>query len=201
MSRCQNSIFGICWTYQRSLTCETDCYFNCNTPTTFSSMPFFKKAKPLQKPDDAEHAYQYALFLLNLRLRTEGEMWTKMQTRGYYPDVIDQVVKQLKEEKLIDDDRYIEIYIDNMKLYKHYGVFMMKKKLISKKLPMELIETKLSEMVSDEDEQQIAKRYVEKEYGKIEEIKKYNYEDKQKVIHRLVSRGFRINVVTKLINS
>ena len=94
-------------------------------------MPFFQKAKPLQKPDDTEHGYQYALFLLNLRLRTEGEMWTKMQTRGYYPDVIEQVVKQLKDEKLIDDERYIEMYIDNMKLYKYYGVFMMKKKLIS----------------------------------------------------------------------
>ncbi len=162
-------------------------------------MPFFQKAKPLQKPADAEHAYQYALFLLNLRLRTEGEMWTKMQTRGYYPDVIDKVVQQLKDEKLIDDERYAEIYIDNMKLYKHYGVFMMKKKLISKKLPMELIEDKLAALMEEDEEREIAKRYVEKEFAKLEEIKKYTYEEKQKIFQRLASRGFRISVITNLI--
>lgn len=163
-------------------------------------MPLFKKAKPLKDPSDYEHGYQYALFLLNLRLRTEGEMWTKMQTRGYYPDVIDKVVQQLKTEKLIDDDRYAEIYIDNMKLYKHYGVFMMKKKLISKKLPMDLIETKLAELITEDDEKKIAKKYLEKEFGKLEEIKKSPYGDKQKIIQRLVSRGFRINIVTSLVN-
>lgn len=162
-------------------------------------MPFFKKAKPLQKPDDVEHGYQYALFLLNLRLRTEGEMWTKMHERGYYPDVIETVMKQLKDEKLIDDDRYIEIYIDNMKLYKHYGVFMMKKRLISKKLPMELIESKLTELVTEGDEKKIAKRYLEKEFGTAEEISKYSYQDKQKVIQRLIARGFRFVTVKQLI--
>lgn len=162
-------------------------------------MPFFKKAKPLQKPDDAEHGYQYALFLLNLRMRTEGEMWTKMESRGYYPDVVDKVVKQLKDERLIDDERYIEIYIDNMKLHKYYGLFMMKKKLISKKLPMDLIEIKLAELVTEDDERKIAKKYLEKEYGKVEDIREYPYDDKQKVMRRLISRGFRINVATELV--
>ena len=94
----------------------------------------FKKPKPLKNPSDTEHAYQYALFLLNLRLRTEGEMREKMQQRGYDTEVIDSTAAQLIDEKLIDDQRYIEIFIDNMLSYKQYGYYQMKKKLILKKL-------------------------------------------------------------------
>lgn len=159
----------------------------------------FKKAKPLKKPDDTEHAYNYALFLLDLRLRTEGEMRDKMQQRGYYPEVIDKIINQLIEEKLIDDNRYAEIYIDNMLSYKQYGYYMMKKKLVLKKLPKDLIENYLNDLVTEEEEKKVAKRYVEKEFGTTAEIKKLPYEEKQKIMRRLLSRGFRVNVATSLV--
>ncbi len=158
----------------------------------------FKKAKPLKKPEDVEHAYNYALFLLNLRLRTEGEMRKKMTERGYTQSVVDETVAKLQKERFIDDDRYAEIFIENMKSYKQYGWFMMKKKLMEKLLPKEMIESKLEEFLTLEDEMAIAKRYVEKEFGTIAKIKKFPYEEKQKVMRRLLARGFRMDAVLKL---
>lgn len=167
----------------------------------------FKKAKPLRNPESEEHAYHYALFLLNLRLRTVGEMRKKMQDRGYIPKIIDTIILRLFSEKLLDDESYAEIYIENMKLYKQYGQFMMKKKLMEKLLPKDIIENKLNDLVTVPEEQKIALRYVAtlvmsraERNGLLpsrselaEKIKKLPYEEKQKIMRKLLSRGFRMD--------
>lgn len=159
----------------------------------------FKQSKPLKKPDDPEHAYEYALFMLNLRMRTENEMREKMQKRGYYPNIIDETIQRLYQDRYIDDAHYAEVYIESMKRYKYYGAFMMKKRLFEKKVPKEIIEEKLAELVTAEDEKEIAARYVEKEFGDLKEVRKFPYEDKQKVMRRLLARGFNIDVVSTLV--
>jgi regulatory protein len=162
-------------------------------------MSLFKRPKKVKEPENIEHGYQYALFVLNLRLRTEGEMRDKMVQRGYTSETIDSVMQQLVFEKLVDDDRYAEIFIENMKLYKYYGFFQMKNKLILKKLPRELIESKLDELVTVDEEKQIAKKYLQKEFGDSAEIKKLPREERQKVMQRLQRRGFRTDVITSWV--
>ena len=159
----------------------------------------FKKAKPLKKPDDPEHGYEYALFLLNLRMRTEAEMRDKMVRRGYLPKVIDEVVERLYQDRYLNDEHYAEVFIESMKRYKYYGAYMMKKRLFEKKVPKEIIEEKLAELVSEDDEREIATRYVEKEFGELKAVRKFDYEDKQKIMRRLLSRGFGIDLVKKLV--
>jgi regulatory protein len=159
----------------------------------------FKPAKPLKKPEDVEHAYEYALFLLNLRMRTEAEMREKMQRRGYFPKVIDEVVERLFQDRYLDDAHYAEVYIESMKRYKYYGAFVMKKRLFEKKVPREIAEEKLRELLTENDEREIATQYIEKEFGNLEKVRKFSYEEKQKVMRRLLSRGFGIDVVKNLI--
>ena len=160
----------------------------------------FKKGKPLKKPDDVDHGYDYALFMLNLRMRTEAEMREKMLTRGYFPDVVDAVIKRLYEDRYLNDEHYAEVYIESMKRYKHYGAFMMKKRLYEKKVPKEIIESKLEELLTESDEIDIATRYVEKEFGPVTDVQKFPYDEKQKVMRRLLSRGFGIDVVKRLVD-
>lgn len=159
----------------------------------------FKKAKQLKNPDDYEHGYQYALFLLNLSMRTVAEMKDKMATRGYTPTVINEVINNLLQEKFLNDDNYAEVFINSMKNYKTWGRFMMKKKMYEKKLPKDLIEQKLTELVSNKDEREIAARYLEREYKGVD-FKDMPYDEKQKVMRRLLSRGFGMDNVTKLLN-
>lgn len=159
----------------------------------------FKKAKPLKDPADYDHGYQYALFLLNLSMRTVTEVQEKMTKRGYTTTVVNEVINNLLQEKYLNDDNYAEVFINSMKNYKTWGRFMMKKKMYEKKLPKDLIEEKLSELVSDEDEFAIGQRYLDREYKAIK-LSELSYDEKQKVMRRLLSRGFGMNVVTKLIN-
>jgi regulatory protein len=159
----------------------------------------FKKGKPLKKPGDVDHAYDYALFLLNLSMRTERELREKMATRGYFPEIIDEVVGKLFKDRYLDDARYAEVYIESMKRYKYYGGYMMKKRLFEKKVPKEIIEEKLSELLSKEDELEIATRYVEKNFAPLKEVAKFEYDEKQKVMRRLISRGFNLDIAKTLV--
>ena len=159
----------------------------------------FKKSKPLKNPSDYDHGYQYALFLLNLSMRTVEEIREKMARRGYTATVINEVIDNLLQEKYLNDDNYAEVFINSMKNYKTWGRFMMKKKLIEKKLAKELIEQKLSELVSDEDELKSATRYLAREFKDVE-IKELSYEEKQKIMRQLMSRGFGIDTAKQLVN-
>ncbi|QQS22655.1 RecX family transcriptional regulator [bacterium] len=159
----------------------------------------FKKARPLKDPSDYDHAYQYALFLLNLSMRTVGEVQEKMSKRGYDTKVINRAIQTLLEDKYLNDENYAEVFINSMKNYKTWGRFMMKKKLYEKKLPKELIEEKLEELVSVKDELEIAKRYLQRDFKDFTLLAKLDYEDKQKWMRKLMSRGFGMDIATKLI--
>ncbi len=159
----------------------------------------FKKARALKDPSDYDHGYQYALFLLNLSMRTVGEVKEKMKQRGYDQKVIKEVINSLLQDKYLDDDNYAEIFINSMKNYKTWGRFMMKKKMYEKKLPAELIEEKLNELVSEKDEVESAKRFLIRLFPDLKAIKKLEYDEKQKVLRKLVSRGFGMDVATKFL--
>jgi regulatory protein len=160
----------------------------------------YAKRRPskLQEPDSVEHGYNYALFLLGLRLRTEGEIAQKMKERGYTERVIADVTNQLKTNAYIDDARYAEVLIDNYKQYKTYGYFMIKKKMIEKRLTRELIESSLDEFLPVSDELKIARRYLDKEG--LEVTGKIDYPTRQKIAYKLNSRGFRSSVISNIFS-
>ncbi len=160
-------------------------------------MPFKNPSKTKQ-PESPEHAYNYVLFLLNLRFRTEGELRQKMQERGYTAEVIDHTIEALIKERLVDDDRYAVNYIESIKNYKYYGFYMAKKKMMERRLTQVMIEQKLDEFFTIEDETKIAKKFLKSVMGETPK-KEFTQEDKQKLARKLQTRGFRIDVVSKLI--
>src|SRR5262245_14123097 len=87
-----------------------------------------------------DKAYSYAIYLLGLKLRTQGELRQKLRLKKYNAQVIEAVISSLIENRYLDDARYAEIYLDNLKKYKHFGFYGIKKKLMEKLLPAEIIE-------------------------------------------------------------
>src|SRR3989338_6815139 len=113
--------------------------------------------------EENQKAYDYAMFLLNLRLRTEGELREKMRSKKYESGVVDEVIKRLKDLHYIDDQRFAEVYLENLKKYKSWGFYGIKKKLMEKRFPMPLIESVLSEGFSEEEELEVAKKFLKKQ--------------------------------------
>lgn len=184
-------------------------------------MAFYKQSKT-KEPNNEAKAYEYAVFLLSLQLRTVGEIRYKMEERGYTSAIIEQVMDQLHSQKYLDDERYAMVFLDNLKQYKNLGYYGIKKKFLMKKLPADLIGKVLDEGLSVDDEIKIAKRFLKKEGVVVKspsddvvqapglpneqgEALHYNTYDetqskqKQKIMAKLKSRGFRGEVIAKLV--
>ncbi len=171
----------------------------------------FKKTQKTKEPENADKAYEYAVFLLSLKLRTMGELLTKMEGKGYTAPVIEKVIEQLKSQRYLDDNLYAEVFLENLKAYRSFGYFGIKKKMMEKKLPIALIESTLEGGLSVADETKIAERLLKKIGYKIEnkasgdEVTYRTYGDdggnkeKQKIANRLKSRGFRSEVIGRLL--
>jgi len=144
--------------------------------------------------EENQKAYDYAMFLLNLRLRTEGELREKMRSKKYESGVVDEVIKRLKDLHYIDDQRFAEVYLENLKKYKSWGFYGIKKKLMEKRLPMPLIESVLSEGFSEEEELEVAKKFIKKY-----EVRSKNQDEKAKAARKLAAKGFRGSVVGKML--
>ncbi len=78
---------------------------------------------------------------------------------------------------------------------------MIKKKMLEKMLPDELVESKLEELLDEDAEMEIAKKYAEKNFGKVDEIKNLPYEERQKFLRKILSRGIRMSVATSFLES
>lgn len=158
----------------------------------------FQQPSKTKEPDSVEHAYNYALFLLGLSMRTEFEMKRKMTMRGYHADIVDQTVTKLYEEKLLDDQRYAEVYLNNLREYRSFGYYGIKKKLTEKHLPKEVIEKLLERELTVDQELEIGQRFMAKELGK-ETKASLLQEEKQKLARKLQTRGFRTEIISKLL--
>jgi len=171
----------------------------------------YKPSSKTKEPDSPESAYDYAVFLLSLRLRTVGEVREKMEKRGFTQRVIEKTIDDLHSQRYLDDERYAEIFLDNLKAYKNFGYFGIKKKFLQKKLPLKLVDKILEHGLSKQDELVIAKRILKKEGFAIKEqqedegVRYSSFRDdgqskeKAKMANRLKSRGFRSDVIARLI--
>ena len=141
-----------------------------------------------------------------------------MEKRGYASAIIEQVINQLLANKYLDDERYAQVFLENLKQYKNLGYYGIKKKFMVKKLPAELINRVLDEGLSLEDELKIAKRFLShssppilggvrggNSSDDVDGNVQYNIFDeelskqKQKLSAKLKSRGFRSEVIAKLM--
>lgn len=170
----------------------------------------YPKPSKTKEPKNASKAYEYAVFLLSLKLRTVGEVLKKMADRGYGEVIIADVVEKLKDQHYLDDQRYAEIFLENLKAYKNLGYYGIKKKFMEKKLPPSLIESVLADGYSIADEIKVAKRLLKKEgfepkdksddgESSYQTFNEDASKQKQKLANRLKSRGFRGEVISKLI--
>lgn len=146
-----------------------------------------------------ERAYGYAVYLLSLKLRTEGEIREKMRLKKYSSQIVDYVVEQLLGNRYLDDQRYAEVYLENLKKYKNFGFYGIKKKLMEKRLPQEMIEQVLTDGLSTDEEVKIAKRFLAKEKSKTPYQTAEGGRDGARLAGKLKSRGFRVDVISKLL--
>jgi regulatory protein len=147
-----------------------------------------KKHKKLNLPE-IYSANEYATFLLSSRMLSSGQIREKLAKKGYTTTDTENVVKDFERLKYLDDGQFAQIFSENLKKYKNFGYFGIKKKLMERKLSSEVIDGVLSEFTIAQ-EKAIAKRLLEKSGAGKSPEKHYRM---------LQSRGFRGEVIAKVV--
>lgn len=135
---------------------------------------------------NTKETYAKALRLLNVRFLSEGELRQKLRSRDASEDSIDDVIRMLKQEHFIDDER---LAADVYRYYARkgqYGHLYIVNKLRHRQLPVPeerepLDEYKLAEQL-------VAKRFADKET------------DNRKIARFLQNRGFSISVIRDMLD-
>ena len=147
----------------------------------------------------SKRALNRAVGLISGRDMTEGMLTDKLTGDGYPGDIVIKTVERMKNERLIDDNRYIKGYIESKSEKKS-------KNDIIRELSMKGIDSDKALAVYDE---LYNKGYIKDETTLIREIldKKHffegevNYETSSKMIQYLLRKGFSFDSIHSAIKN
>lgn len=141
-----------------------------------------------------------AYFYLKFRPRTEKEirsyLYKKIKTKHWSQDDVEKVIEKLKEEDLIDDKKFIDLFVRDRLALKPKGKKVLIQELRQKGISDELIENYFSK--NQINEEKLALEILKKRWLRFKNL------DSQKRFEKsarfLISRGFNFNLVKKTID-
>ncbi len=130
--------------------------------------------------------------------RNEKEVSDKLISWDIDPAIIEKIIELLKEEKFIDNNRYVASYINGRFRFKKWGKIKIEAFLKQKGLNNDLIKESINAIPKEE--------YQETIYTLIAKKNKSLSKDsllvrKQKLARFLASKGFEGDLVWQCINS
>lgn len=150
--------------------------------------------KLLESKSNNRRAYSRALYLLGFRDYSEKEMQNKLKL-DFTDDAIENTIEKLKEQKLLDDEKFASKYADALifekKFSKKMAVYELTKKGIGKQISESIVDN------IDVDEKDQIKDLISKKYKDA-----YNDEKvKRRAIAFLQRHGYKIHDIFDVINN
>lgn len=138
----------------------------------------------------------YALYLVELRDRSVGEIKEKMQRKKFSEVEIAKTISFLLSKKFLDDEKFVERFVKEKQELQHWGQYRIKTELYKKHISDEIINEIMTDK-SDDSELESAR-----EAADLWRRKNPNC-PKEKIYQRLGSflsrRGFPYDVVKEII--
>ena len=146
-----------------------------------------------------KRALSRSLKIITGRDMTEWMLMKKLEEDGYPDEIITNVISRLRNERLLDDTRFIRGFIEAKSLKKSKRDIMIA--LSAKGIDVHTAERIFDEMseegeVSDECDL-IRKLLIKRHY----DFENSDYETKQKEIQYLLRKGFSMDSVKKTMNA
>ena len=145
----------------------------------------------LQEKDEQEVAFNRALRYLSYRARSEAEMRKYLSDKGFSENVSQTVIDRLKDERLINDPRFAQDWIDNRVSFRPRSQTQLRFELRNKGLSEDLIEDALQE--ADLDDIELACVAGKKLVGRYARLDWPDF--RQKLGAALARRGFSYETV------
>ena len=132
-------------------------------------------------------AYDKAALLCSRYEKCTSQIYEKLKLWGLSTAESEQVVKQLVEEKYLDDERFARAYVKDKFRFNHWGKQKIAHVLRAKNISPEILDLALEEIVDDDYSDNLRKLLTDKEKS----IKsKDKYDKRNKLMRFALGRGF-----------
>ena len=140
----------------------------------------------------SKRARERCLYLLESMARTERQLRDKLKDAYYPEEAIEYALSYCKEKHYVDDLDYAERFIASRSA-------TLSKKMIEQKLYQRGIGKDVMEQAFEEadiDEEEALRSLIERKYKDISDL---SFEDRQKVIKKLMAKGFSYDAIKAVI--
>lgn len=140
--------------------------------------------------DYAQFSYgkNLALYHLSFKQRTAKEVKDYLNQHNIQPEVISQVLDDLKKDNWINDRKYANSFIQSNLLTGDKGAFVLKQKLSQKGISSTIIEKELGQFDFTELAERVAEKLLKKYQGKLP-----SKALQDKILQALINKGFSYN--------
>ena len=141
---------------------------------------------------EKEQIKQRAYKILHYRERSAEELKGRLIKIGFDQNLVNDVIKDFIGDKTLDDERFAKALVHDYTHLKTKGNRFLIQELRKKGIIQEIIQA----AIQGRDEKNLAKQFFEK---KLSHLKKQDPKERQKIIRRLLSRGFTPTVVYEIL--
>ena len=152
----------------------------------------FKRAKKIYS--EAE-LYDYAIGALGRRMRSVAELKRLLRNRCAEPEIIEQVVTRLKDQKYLNDSNYAAAYSSLRRDNEKFGRRRVITDLKAKGVHGDVIEKAIEDAYSGVKEEDLARAFLKRKRMK----EPANNKDAARIFRALVRAGFGPGVSVKIL--
>ncbi|MCH7761055.1 RecX family transcriptional regulator [candidate division TA06 bacterium] len=148
--------------------------------------------------EEKRKAKEYGLNLLSFRGRSIGEMRQRLEERGFEEEIVDSVVKELKEMEFLDDLKFAREWVRSRMEGSPKGSYGLRLELQEKKVSDVIIHAVLEEYSEKYDEREVARTLAMKRMRVL--ANKERGVIQGRLADFLTRRGFSYNVIKDVVH-
>jgi len=148
--------------------------------------------------EEKRKAKEYGLNLLSFRGRSIGEMRQRLEERGFEEEIVDSVVKKLKEMEFLDDLKFAREWVRSRMEGSPKGSYGLRLELQEKKVSDVIIHAVLEEYSEKYDEREVARTLAMKRMRVL--ANKERGVIQGRLADFLARRGFSYNVIKDVVH-
>lgn len=151
--------------------------------------------KRARKAYNEAELYDYAVAALGRKMRSVAEMKRLLRNRCTEPEIIEQVVIRLKEQKYLNDSRYAAAYSSFRRDNEKFGRRRVITDLKAKGVHGDVIEKAVEDAYSAVKEEDLARAFLKRKRL----TKPANNRDAARIFRALVRAGFSVGISIKVL--
>ncbi len=132
--------------------------------------------------------------ILRYRKRSAAELESRLMKAGFDTVQVKEIVEEFIRDNALNDDDFAESFVADYTNLKPKGNIFIIRELKKRGIPQNIID----KVLRSRDEEQVIKDFLRK---KLSHFDVKNLKERQKVLRRLLSRGFTPGVVYSILDS